>query len=59
MNRLQPLGVGLGKRSLHRGITVETDDPMFLKYAVVARDVVGIDPVAMRVAELIRGSTKP
>ena len=59
MNRLPPLGVRLGKRSLHRGITVETDDPMFLKYAMVAHDVVVVDPVAMRVVELIHGSTRP
>jgi hypothetical protein len=33
----------------------DTDDPTFLKYAMVEGDVVVVDPVRMRVVDIIRG----
>jgi hypothetical protein len=32
---------------------------MFLKYAMVGDDVVVVDPVTMRVVDIIHGSTRP
>ncbi len=39
----------------HAGI----DDAMFLKYAMVAEDVVIVDPIRMRVVNVIHGSNRP
>jgi len=35
------------------------DDAMFLKYAMVAEDVVIVDPIRMRVVDVIHGSNRP
>jgi len=35
------------------------DDAMFLKYAMVADDVVVVDPIMMRVVDVIHGSIRP
>jgi Protein of unknown function (DUF1236) len=36
----------------------DTDDPTLLKYAMVEGDVVVVDPVRMRVVDIIRGGTR-
>jgi hypothetical protein len=54
-----PVSPAVGLADLPDQAAADNFGPMFLKYAMVEHDVVVVDPITMRVVEIIRGNARP
>jgi hypothetical protein len=55
----EPVSPAVGLADLPDQAAADNFGTMFLKYAMVEDDVVVVDPITMRVVEIIRGNAKP